>query len=342
MPPPTALLINIRAGEDGVSLAVHQAQRGGCANQPLLGVREAGVVIRLAADRGVVGLSVQIGLLADEARDAVDPQERADLLAAAHVERAELVAFLVACRTAYADERIDHRPAIGQNIPAIGAKRLEPTREIVRAVADAAIGVELDRLERADFRAEFHIVAVDLAVGDQVDHAGQRVRAVEARLRPTKNLDPRDVAGQKRREIRLALIRARDVDAIQQDERVVALGAADAHLGEATGRAGPVDRQTRHLTQNVGHVNIAAILDLLFADGREGGADLLVFGRGCRTRHHHDVALALDRRGLGEGGRSGCNNPERKRQRQGGNLPRSRWTGLSPLLKTTVMIRSPR
>ncbi len=95
---------------------------------------------------------------------------------------------------------------------------------------------------------------------------------------------------EKRAEIGLALVGARDVDAIEQHQRVVAFRATDADLRERARRAGLVDGNARNLAQRVRHIGVALILDHFAADHGQRRADLLLLdGRG-RAGDHNNVA----------------------------------------------------
>src|SRR5690606_16394817 len=74
---------------------------------------------------------------------------------------------------------------------------------------------------------------------DDVDHAADRVGAVERALRPPENLDPLDVGDREDREIELVAGARRivDADAVDEDEGVLRLGAAEAHQRLSAGPA---------------------------------------------------------------------------------------------------------
>ena len=134
-------------------------------------------------------------------------------------------------------------------------------------------------------------MAVHLPARDQVDHAGEGVRSVETALRSAQHFDARDVAGQQRREIRLALIGAGDVDAIEQDKRMVGFGAANADLRERARCAGLADRDSGRQTQHIRHIRIALIRDQLAGKNRDGLADFIGFDGHGRTGDDNGVAF---------------------------------------------------
>lgn len=114
-------------------------------------------------------------------------------------------------------------------------------------------------------------------LGDDRDHAAHRVRAVERGLRAAQHLDALDVRGQQPAEIILAVLRRVRLDAVDQDQRVAALGAADADLRDAARPAGAVDGDAGQRAQRVGDVDGLAALQILGGDDGIGAA---IGGRG--------------------------------------------------------------
>src|SRR3546814_11175280 len=85
--------------------------------------------------------------------------------------------------------------------------------------------------------------ALRAALGDDVDDAADRIRTPDRALRPAQHLDPLDVVGEQRREVELGAVdRVVDLDPVDDDQRVVCLRAAAAHLGPLAAYATPDDR----------------------------------------------------------------------------------------------------
>ena len=157
------------------------------------------------------------------------------------------------------------------------------------------------------------------AAGDDVDHAADRIRAVQGGHRPADHLDPLD-RGQRRHEAVGGL-----PEAVGRDVAAVVLAAAvDQHQGVGTGHAADADVQAAglagaladvhafHFAQRFGQVAELLALQLLagdHADAGRGVGDLLLEARGG---HHHGVEVDRVGRGgrLGQGGEGG--------QQQGG------------------------
>ena len=95
--------------------------------------------------------------------------------------------------------------------------------------------------QRAALGAHRHAQGALPAAGDDVDDAAHGIGAVEAAHGPADHLDALDVLGRQVGEIELAVGGVVGLDAVDQDQRVVALGAADAHLGEVAEAAAAAD-----------------------------------------------------------------------------------------------------
>ena len=186
-------------------------------------------------------------------------------IAAAGVHDGDGVAFLVARFTADADGWHAVGGLVGRDVVAFGGDVTQRHGGVILAIADAGAGFDLEGVEGAGFDGGGDVDIVDVGARDEVHDAGERVGAVEAALRAAQDFDAFEVAGEEGREIGLALVGAGDVDAVDEDERVVGLGAADADLGEGAGRAGLADGDAGDLAQHVGHVGVALVLDQLAA-----------------------------------------------------------------------------
>ena len=125
--------------------------------------------------------------------------------------------------------------------------------------------------------------------GDDVDDAADGVGAVEAAHGPADHLDALDVLGRQVGEIELAVGDVVGLDAVDQHQRVVALGAADAHLGEIADAAAAADGDARQAAQGIdgsAHLLCAQLVArhhrYRIADGVGGSAADGVAG--CRRR----------------------------------------------------------
>ena len=92
------------------------------------------------------------------------------------------------------------------------------------------------------------------AARDDVDDAAHGVGAVEAAHGAADHLDALDVLGGEVGEVELAVGGVVGLDAVDQDQRVVALGAADAHLREIAEAAAAADGDAGQAAQGLGGV----------------------------------------------------------------------------------------
>ena len=162
------------------------------------------------------------------------------------------------------------------------------------AAAGRARG-DVARAERADLGAHRHAQRALARAGDDVDDAADGVGAVEAAHGPADHLDALDVLGRQVGEVELAVGDVVGLDAVDQHQRVVALGTADAHLREVADAAAAADGDARQAAQGVGGIAHLLGAQLLAGHHRDGVADGVgrdaadaVAGRrtvgGCRRR----------------------------------------------------------
>ncbi len=137
---------------------------------------------------------------------------------------------------------------------------------VVAVLAEAVLDVALD--------------AFQLVVEDEVDHAGDGVRAVGGRSAARHDVDPVDQVGRDVRKVGLAARAERhEAAAVQQDQgasraqgaqvdRGGAAAAAGVALGLARSRGG---LERRDFVQRLGDVDLGALLDGFGAADRDGG-----------------------------------------------------------------------
>ena len=127
--------------------------------------------------------------------------------------------------------------------------------------------------ERAALRAHRHAQRTLAAACDDVDDAAHGVGAVEAAHGPADDFNALDVLGRQIGEIELAVGGVIGLDAVDEDERVVALGAADAHLREIAEAAAAADGDAGEAAQGLGGVSHLLGAQLLAGDDGHGIAD---------------------------------------------------------------------
>ncbi len=142
---------------------------------------------------------------------------------------------------------------------------------------------------------------------DDVDHAAHRIGAVEAAHGPANDLDALDVVGGEVGEIELAVGGVVGLDAVDQDQRVVALGTADAHLRDIAETAAAAHRDAGQAAQRLGRVADLPRAQLLAGDDRHRVADRVGGNAGDRA------LLGGECGGLAGSGRRGL-----ARRRRGG------------------------
>src|SRR5262249_2121814 len=151
--------------------------------------------------------------------------------------------------------------------------------------------------------------AVVLLAGDDVDDAGDRVRAVDRRAAVLQHLDALDGGRRDRVEIdagRGAEAARHHALAVHEDERARDAEAAEVDAGRAVGavgRAAVVELEVRrvallgHALEEVTEGELAAVLPLLPRhDGdRRGGVEVLAAEAGAGDDDGLDVAFGHDR-----------------------------------------------
>ncbi len=136
-----------------------------------------------------------------------------------------------------------------------------------------------------------------IAGGDEMDHAREGVRAVEAARRAAHDLDPLELERQQGPEVVFAA-RLVDRDAVDEDAREV--GLASAHEERALQAEPSVagDGDAGHLLEQREHGWRFALCDALSVE--DGGAHADGGERGLVARRGHDDVLPYRSRGQGE------------------------------------------
>ncbi len=115
--------------------------------------------------------------------------------------------------------------------------------------------------------------------GDDGDHAGIGVSAVNAGLRPANHLDPFDVFHRQVGEIEAGEAELVHLDAIDQYHEVSRIGPADENARHGAATARLRDGDAGHLSQCVGHRLDAFGAELLAEQHGRAGADARGFHR---------------------------------------------------------------
>ena len=162
--------------------------------------------------------------------------------------------------------------------------------------ADA--GRLVEGAERAAFDARGRLGRPGAGLGDDVDDAADRVRAIEPALRAAQDLDAVDVGGEELREIERAVGRARiaDIDAVDEHLGMIGVGAAHEDRGHAARTAGLHDIQAGHVLQHLGQGALLLSLDLVAGDDRDAAAELIFGRRHARRAGDDDRGGDGDRR----------------------------------------------
>ena len=126
---------------------------------------------------------------------------------------------------------------------------------------------------------------------DDVDHAADRVRAVERRLRTANDLDALDQLGREVGEIDLTERGTLHAHAIDEHLHLIGVGAADRDRGRLAEAPGASDVDTRHTAERLVHRRITPGVDVVTGNHRHRRAELLGRRLEPRRRHHHGLGL---------------------------------------------------
>ena len=264
---------------------------------------------REAAERGEVGVLLRVARAAQHMRQGAVERIPAQVQAAEkhrirelrgivhlHRERAGGAALgvAVAALVAVAQREIQHE-AIDDPDAAFGHQGLEggavllgtdggdiEAGRVPLVVGDRAPGLVVaarepgrivEGAERAALGAQRQLHRALAALGDDVDDAAERIGAVETALRAADHLDTLDVLGREIREIEQAVVGVVGDDAVDDDEGMVGLGAADAHRRQAAEAAGAADRNAGQAAQRVGGITDLLAAYIVAGDDADRRAD---------------------------------------------------------------------
>ncbi len=298
----TAILIGIGLVLAAPCLEGHQpgierSEAGTAADQVLLAVG-VGIETRVAEDLVIV--VVRLG----PDQGAVEFQAIVEAIAAAQVAGQVAVAvsvWLIARSTG----------ALG-----VDPRRIEAAHpEAVPAVAGAAAdpGAALQGLMGAVTGGEERLGALAVAApGEDLDHPADGLRAVQAGTRPADHLDALDQLHRQVLERGEASAGRADLDAVDQHQHMVGLGAAQEQRGVLAETAVVRQRHAGYLAQQLRHAARLAALDILAVDDAHR-RQALGSGLGGTGGGHHLVGKA-DRFGQAQGRRAaqrhGCRGQE--------------------------------
>src|SRR5215510_1800376 len=121
-------------------------------------------------------------------------------------------------------------------------------RVVEAILRSAEAGGLVEGAERAAFDGGRDLGWTFSLLGGDPDYAADRVGAVKPALRSAQDLDAVDIVSEHLTEIEDAIWVAwiADVDAVDDDLRVIGFGAAQEHRGEATGSSRLDDVQSGH------------------------------------------------------------------------------------------------
>ena len=212
--------------------------------------------------------------------------------------------------------------AVGFRVAVRLVRRRNPVGVEARGIGAEGVGLVGDARRHA---APHGVEAAGLGLGAQAvdllrregNHPADGVGSPQRRLRPAEHFDPRNIgqfeAGEVIGSVRLG--RIVDRRAVDQDQGLTRRRAAHPHLGYTAKGARTRHRQTRHIGQDVGGEDRAALFDGLGVDdagaGRVGDD-----GRDAGGGDDHLVQLG---RVLGKG-RRGEGDRNRGRREKNGTL----------------------
>ncbi len=199
------------------------------------------------------------------------------------------------------------RDAVGAEIGDAHAARSDAARARYIRLGVQRVGIAIvDRRGAAE--------AFAWRAGHDVDHAADRLTAINDGVGAAQHFDTADIAGQQIAEI-IGVADAAGVvhlDPVDQHQRLRRLRAADRNAGDPTNRVGAVEADAGRRDQQVGDADILARLDRLFVDHGHGLPDLVgrLFNAG---RGDDDLGRVFGKRGGGG----------KKRQQRNGGLRHS-------------------
>ena len=303
----------------GIGVAVDVGDGEGDAVAERAEVRvQAGIAVQLVRGReaGVVGEDIVRRRIAVGLRLAVSPiaaQVEADAVGEIDAQAAGRAILAIAVTLG----------AVGRGRDAVAAQIAagQRARDRPAAARDAALRVEAVGI--AIFGAGARLQPLGRFFGDDVDDAADRLAAPGDRIGAAQHFDALDAGRQQIGEIEAAAGRGGIVDAyaVDHDQRLLRLGAAQAHAGEAAQAAVARHGDAGGGGQEVGDRHGLAAIDLVAGDDGDGLADF-----GGRLRHAgrgDDDVVAVgrigSRRDLRGGGRGEQQAERQQRRTDNGN-----------------------
>src|SRR5262245_58999482 len=126
----------------------------------------------------------------------------------------------------------------------------------------------IERAETAAFCGEAPIGRPFSFLGDDRDHAADRISTIEATLRSAQHLDAFNVTGEHLSKIKRAVAAGgiAHLDAIDNELGMIRVGAAQEDRGLAAGTAGLHHVETRYCAERIRHRTKLLLLQLLPVD----------------------------------------------------------------------------
>ena len=178
---------------------------------------------------------------------------------------------------------------------------MDAERDVTLVVAAGDAGGQVAGAVAAALDAALHRERAAPALGDDVDDAADRVRAVEAGLGAAQDLDALDVVGRQVGEVELAV--GDELASMPSISTSVWLAsrAANAHLRQAGEAAGAAHADAGQAAQRVGGVADLHVPQVARGDDRDRGADGLDRNAAGASLVRRPVAASVDQAGAGAG-----------------------------------------
>ena len=132
-----------------------------------------------------------------------------------------------------------------------------------------------------------------------MDHAADSIRAIERALLAAQDLNARAVISDSGAEIKLTIEGIRNLNPIDQNQRVVGLTTTHPDLGQARR---DIDRKARNIAQDVGDVAGLALSEHAGIQHRHGRSQQMLRNRDAGPAGRHDQLSSA----IGSKGRTGA------------------------------------
>src|SRR5690606_38973896 len=239
-------------------------------------------------------------------RIALQFQRPAQSHAAAQVDRAVAVAVAVGLvdEAAGAERRTGRGSGAAAGVDAVGALVRQVDAEPAALAAAADAGAGLAQAVAADAQPHARRERAVVAAGEDLDHAADRFRAVQARARTAHDLDAVDLVDRQVLERSQPGADRAHAHAVDQHQHLVGLGAAHEHVAQLAVAALVADVDAGAAAQQVGEAARLAAHDLVVVDdlGREQAVGQRDPGAGGGDHHFVQVG---GRGAFGHGDRGG-------------------------------------